>query len=144
MRSFHLLRGALVVACTMPILVGSSALANHTPAHVDRSAANPPIDFPYALRVRGAQGTAILKVHVTYLGHADRAAVVQSTGDQDLDNVAAEGVLNWHYVPANQDGENVSDWAIVRVDFKIDTNAGAAPASPSRGPAPDLTPRGPH
>ena len=143
MRSMYLVSAAVVVAFAT-LFPQSPALANYTPAHVDRSAANPPIDFPYALRVRGAQGTAILKVHVSYLGHADQAAVVQSTGDKDLDNIAAEGVLNWHYVPANQDGESVSDWAFVRVDFKIDASAGAAPASPPPGPVPDRTPRGPH
>jgi protein TonB len=94
--------------------------------------------------MRGAQGTAVLRVHVSYLGRPDRVEVVQSTGDKDLDNVAAEGVLNWHYVPANADGVSVTDWALVRVDFKIDTSAGAAPSLPPPGPAPDKTPRAPH
>jgi len=140
----HLTRAAFAVALVTPFLMVLPAQGSDTPAHVDRAAANPPIDFPYALRVRGAQGTAILKVHVSSIGHPDRVAIVQSTGDKDLDNAAAEGVLNWHYVPANANGENVSDWAIVRVDFKIDANAGAPPPPPPAGPAPDTTPRGPH
>src|SRR5215472_1143208 len=129
MRSSHLVRAALVVAVAIPFLIGSPAAGNHTPAHVDQSVTNPPIDFPYALRVRGAQGTAILRVHVSYIGRADQVAIVRSSGDKDLDNAAAEGVLNWHYVPANTDGENVSDWALVRVDFKIDPTGAIAPAS---------------
>jgi outer membrane biosynthesis protein TonB len=83
-------------------------------------------------------------VHVTYVGHPDRVEIVHSTGDKDLDTVDAEGVLNWHYVPANENGERVTDWALVRVDFKIDANAGAAPPPPTPGAAPDATPRGPH
>lgn len=143
MRSMYL-ASAVVVVALATLFLQSSALANYTPAHVDRAAANPPIDFPYALRVRGTQGTAILRVHVSYIGHPDRVEIVQSTGDKDLDNVAAEGVLNWHYIPANDNGESVTDWALVRVDFKIDASAGPAPPSPPPGPAPDGTPRGPH
>jgi TonB family protein len=120
-------RAALVVAVAIPFLIGSPASGNYTPAHVDQSVANQPIDFPYDLRVRGVEGSAILKVHVSYLGHPDQVQIVQSTGDKDLDAVAESGVLNWHYVAANRDGENVSDWAVVRVDFKIDRSVAPPP-----------------
>ncbi len=144
MKSMHLPRAALAAVFVVPFVMLLPAKGSDTPAHVDRAAANPPIDFPYALRVRGAQGTAILRVHVTYIGRPDRVEVLHSTGDKDLDNVAAEGVLNWHYVPANANGESVTDWATVRVDFKIDTSAGAAPPAPPTGPARDSMRRGPH
>lgn len=140
LRTMRLL--AFITAAATALFIASPASANYTPAHVDRNAANPPIDFPYDLRVRGAQGTAVLKVHVSYLGHADQVAIVKSTGDKDLDTVAAQGVLAWHYVPANADGENVSDWAIVRVDFKIDPTGAVVP--PPSSPPPDHMPRGPH
>lgn len=94
-----------------------------TPAHVDTTRPNPPIPYPVGALHDRATGTVLMKVHVQYNGRAIGVGVLQSSGNKDLDNAAADGVMNWHYVPATEGGETVTDWAAVRVTFTLPPDA---------------------
>ena len=121
------LAGIVAAAACLAPAYGSAA---NTPAHVDTSQPNPPVPYPPELQRQGAVGSVILRVHVNADGTPVGAQIVRSSGNADLDDAAAGGVLGWHYVPAVQDGESVTDWALVRVDYKLST-----PPPPATPPA---------
>ena len=53
--------------------------------------------------------------------------ISKSSGFEDLDKAAIQGVLNWRYIPAIKDGDTVSDWTTVKVEFALPR----LPAQPS-------------
>ena len=61
----------------------------------------------------------LVDVYVHPNGRASKVKVSRSSGFEDLDNAAVEGVLNWRYLPAIRDGETVSDWTTVKIVFQL-------------------------
>ena len=121
-----LVAGACIFVVTA---VATPGYSETTPAHVDTSAANGAVDYPTWLQDKGVQGTVVMQVRVTYSGRPTDVKFVQSTGNSDLDLAAENGVMNWHYIPASEDGEPVTDWATVRIDFKLPAPSVPAPSS---------------
>lgn len=102
------------------LLLGGTAVAQaDSPPHVDHSQANPPPTYPAAAQDAGEQGDVVLGIYVGANGHPTKLHLIQSSGYKDLDLAAAEGVLNWHYVPANRDGDPVSDWMPLTVHYEL-------------------------
>ncbi len=118
--------GALALMLTLGS--ATTCLAN-SPAKVDRSQPTPAPAYPDAAQDAGEQGDVLLDVYVSSGGHIRKFRLNQSSGYSDLDNAAAEAVMNWHFVPAVEDGDTVSSWTTVKIHFELPKAAQATPAS---------------
>ena len=111
-------RGLASLALAASVALSGSAVAAtnyHGRAHVDLAANNAPVSYPAAAQRSGRQGLVRMLVHVSEAGVPTRVQVVKSSGHEDLDDAAAAGVLQWHYIPATYG----SDWADVQVEYKL-------------------------
>ncbi|MBI3676590.1 MAG: energy transducer TonB [Proteobacteria bacterium] len=95
--------------------------ASYEPPKVDRSKLTPPPTYPPAAQWSGEQGTTTIKLRITSSGRAVRLGVERSSGFADLDNAAVAAVLEWHYLPAMRNGESVSDWMTIDINFRLPT-----------------------
>jgi TonB family protein len=77
------------------------------------------VNYPMDLQRAGKEGTVSIQVYVLESGRVQRARLVQSSGDDDLDNAAVASVMSWKFNPAVRGGDTVSDWATVRVVYKV-------------------------
>ncbi len=132
-------RGALTVLLLgAGLMLSSGAFADEgtVPARVDSTKPNAQPAYPDGAQANGEQGTVIVDVYVNSNGRPTKARIVRSTGFNDLDNAALEGVLNWRFVPAERAGETVSDWTKVQIDFQLPQAPGMTPVSlPGQPPA---------
>jgi protein TonB len=96
---------------------------------VDLTQPHPQPAYPDSAQLNGEQGSVLVDVYVHPNGRAAKVKVSRSSGFEDLDNAAVEGVLNWRYVPAMRDGDTVSDWATVKIDFQLPQPAAPAPSN---------------
>lgn len=108
------------VAITALLLVSMPAMANGEtrPAQIDTSKPHDQV-YPKTAQVSGEQGDIYLKIYVHANGKADRVTIAKSSGFPDLDNAAIESALNWHYLPATQNGDTTSDWMMVRIVYQL-------------------------
>jgi len=120
-KSWRILRNSSLcaVASCMTVLGAHSALASESPPSVDISRPHPQPAYPDSAQLNGEQGTVLVDVYVHPNGRASKVKVSRSSGFEDLDNAAIEGVLNWRYLPAIRDGETVSDWTTVKIEFQL-------------------------
>ena len=111
-----LLIGTLAAGCAsiLPAQAGVDG-----PPRLDTSVPNTPPPYPDAAQNNGEEGTILVDVYVRSSGKALRAKVSKSSGFDDLDTAAVQGVLNWHYLPAMRDGDTVSDWTTVKVVYQL-------------------------
>ena len=100
-------------------VAGASALAQDAAPRLDTTYPNRQPPYPDAAQVNGEQGNVVLSVNVNSSGRVRGVKLVQSSGFDDLDNAAIEGVLNWRYIPATVGGDTVSSWAQVTITFQL-------------------------
>lgn len=105
------------------------ARADESPPHVDMSQPHPQPPYPDSALAGGEQGTVLVDLYVRPNGTIEKYKVARSSGFGDLDDAAVEGVLNWHFVPAVQNGDPVSDWTTVKIVFELPQPPAAQPAS---------------
>lgn len=60
--------------------------------------------YPVAALQAGVEGNTILSFHITPQGDVTDITVLNSSGNQSLDDVSIACAKNWHYRPAMQDG----------------------------------------
>ena len=104
---------AFCFAISLPAIAGDTR-----PAQIDTSRPHDQV-YPRGAQVSGEQGDIYLKIYVHANGKADRITVAKSSGYSDLDNAAIESALNWHYVPATQNGDAVADWMMVHIVYQL-------------------------
>lgn len=80
---------------------------------------NPAPGYPPLSRRLGEQGRVLLRVHVAAGGTAREVVVHQSSGHPRLDEVAANTVRLWKFIPARQGGQPVDAWVIVPITFSL-------------------------
>jgi protein TonB len=81
---------------------------------------NPKPSYPPLSRRLGEAGTVRLNILVNPNGSIARLELVQSSGYPRLDQSAIETVQSsWKFEPARQDGEPVSAWVIVPIQFTL-------------------------
>lgn len=112
---------AVMLATTMTLAFPVVAEANETSAHVDLSAPHDQPPYPDGAQTSGEQGVVFVDVLVRPTGRPAKIRVSQSSGFTDLDNAAVQGVLNWRFVPALQDGDPVSEWTTVKIVYQLPT-----------------------
>ena len=88
------------------------------PAIIDSTKGNnkPPI-YPVAARLKGIEGSVLLRVFVDRLGRPLKVVVAKSSNFRSLDKAAVLAVKTWSFVPAKRHGHNVS--AIVSVPIRF-------------------------
>ncbi|HTT85569.1 MAG TPA: energy transducer TonB [Rhizomicrobium sp.] len=113
--------------CCAAMLGPEAAQAADTPAHVDSSKPNADPIYPDSARAAGEQGTILIDVLIRSDGRLSKFRVAQSSGYGDLDDAAVQSVLNWHFAPATRDGDPVTDWTTVKVEYRLPQSAAATP-----------------
>jgi TonB family protein len=108
-------RGLLVVV----FCLGAATLARAEDAgrHLDPAFPNYQPPYPDAAQVNGEQGDVGLKVRVNQNGLVRNIEIEKTSGFDDLDNAAIEGVLRWHYLPS----ERWSSWEHVTIAYRLPT-----------------------
>jgi protein TonB len=72
--------------------------------------------YPRTARLRGAEGTTLLRVYVEGTGRVDEVEVARSAGHADLDRAALEAVRRWRFEPL-RDPSGL--WVLVPVEFHL-------------------------
>jgi protein TonB len=88
----------------------SNALASGDgviPASPDNRHRNRPPPYPDSAALRGEHGAVTLLIHISPLGVAAGADVMESSGHASLDDAALQAVRSWRFVPAVKDGQPV-------------------------------------
>lgn len=80
---------------------------------------NPAPAYPRLSRRMGEEGRVLLRVQVSTAGTPAQVELQQSSGFPRLDEVAAETVRLWKFVPARQGGRPVEAWVIVPILFSL-------------------------
>lgn len=103
----------------------------NSPARIDPAYPHAQPPYPDSAQTNGEQGTIVLDVYVRTNGKPGKVKVSQSSGFEDLDTAAIEGVANWRFVPALRDGDQVADWTTVKIVYQFPTMAPAPASAPS-------------
>ncbi len=98
------------------IVLGDSVI----PASPDDHARNRPPVYPIEASRRGQQGTVTLLIHVSPLGVAVGADVLQSSGHTLLDRAAQDAVMTWRFRPAVRNGAPVPFDMAMRFIFALE------------------------
>lgn len=80
---------------------------------------NPRIDYPFLANVRGVEGRVTVRVEVLANGHPGKMWLKQSSGSGILDQNAQEQLKQWRFVPARKNGQPVSAWIDVPVQYRL-------------------------
>ena len=80
---------------------------------------NPRIDYPFLANVRGVEGRVTVRVEVLPNGHPGKMWLKQSSGSGILDQNAQEQLKQWRFVPARKNGQPVSAWIDVPVQYRL-------------------------
>jgi len=75
--------------------------------------------YPLAARQARAEGTTLLRVHISTDGNIDDVQVQRSAGHAALDRAAAEAVRQWRFEPARNGSVAVAVWVVVPVEFRL-------------------------
>jgi protein TonB len=134
----HSIRTIATFVSVLLLAVGAAAQAANaelnSPPKVDTSYPNRQPVYPDSAQANGEMGTVMVDVLVRPSGKPARVKVSRSSGYYDLDTAAIEGVLNWRFVPALRDGEQVSDWMTVKIVYQPPTMAPAPAPTPVKNP----------
>ena len=76
-------------------------------------------EYPGEARRAKAQGTTLLRVHVTSGGSVDQVEVERSAGHASLDQSAAQTVSRWRFEPASNAAGPVAVWVVIPVNFTL-------------------------
>lgn len=84
--------------------------------------------YPESAQAGGEQGEVIVGVFIgSDGGRPQKYRVDHSSGYTDLDLAAIQSVLNWRFLPGNQNGSTVADWMEVKVVYNLPPAPAATP-----------------
>jgi len=66
-----------------------------------------------------AEGTTLLRVHITTEGRVDDVQVERSAGHAALDRAASEAIRKWRFEPARRGSAAVATWVVIPVEFRL-------------------------
>jgi len=78
--------------------------------------------YPAEARRANAEGTTLLRVHITADGGIDDIQVERSAGHAALDQAAANAVRKWRFEPARKGSVAVAVWVVIPVQFRLERN----------------------
>lgn len=79
-----------------------------------------PVEYPLDLWDADVEGQTLLRVRVTDRGSVDSVEVLESSGYPAFDSAAVAGARQLRYSPARRDGQRLTVWAKVPVQFSKD------------------------
>lgn len=91
-----------------------------------------PFRYPVPQWDAGEEGDVVLMVHVTAMGSADTAYVVDGSGEPAFHRAALAGVKKLMFAPARRGDERVAAWVRLPVRFSM---SGGPEATDAQGPA---------
>ena len=103
----------VTIAGLLAGLVSFAAQANSGPM-VDPAFPHPQPPYPEGAQLSGEQGTVVIDLLVSESGRPMRARIKQSSGFDDLDTAALQGVMNWRFLQ----GSN-TDWTSVKIVYQL-------------------------
>lgn len=124
-----------VLTCLLAMTPAIADSPGNSEPRIDVNFPNPQPPYPDAAQINGEQGKVVLDVRVLASGHVRSVRIAQSSGFDDLDNAAIEGVLRWHFVPAHRDGDTASEWTKVTIDFRLPSALPPVAPQPHPGPS---------
>jgi protein TonB len=131
-------RNIATFVCGLLLAGGAAAQAANgtlnSPPRIDTSYPNQQPPYPDTAQINGEMGTVLVDVLVRPSGKPAKFKISQSSGYQDLDTAAIEGVLNWRFIPALRDGEQVSDWTTVKIVYQPPAMTPAPAPMPVKNP----------
>jgi len=80
---------------------------------------NRPPSYPRVARLRGQEGTCIVRVMVLPDGTVGDVALVRSSGHDVLDKAALQAVKTWRFTAGTQDGKPVAMRVQVPITFRL-------------------------
>ena len=104
------------VSSEAPAVEESNAIILSSKGAENRLIHSVPPKYPAEARLRGAQGTIVLKTVVDENGKVASVRLVE--GNAALANSAIEAVKQWRYRPYVRDGKDLSFQTVVIVDFQ--------------------------
>ena len=75
------------------------------------------VEYPIELWDQNVEGISVLRMRVTYEGMVDKISVLESSGYPDFDSSAVRAAKEMRFSPATRDGEDISVWAQIPVEF---------------------------
>ncbi len=84
-----------------------------------RYAYSPKPEYPDGARREGKEGRVLLRVLVDAEGRSKSIQVTGSSGNEALDQSAAEAIKRWRFSPARYGDEPVASWVRIPIDFRL-------------------------
>ena len=80
---------------------------------------NPSPSYPALSRRNGEAGKVMLRVQVSSDGRPQQIELQRSSGFNRLDDAAMAAVRQWRFIPAKRGEENLTEWVLVPLVFKL-------------------------
>jgi protein TonB len=80
---------------------------------------NEPPVYPFVAWRRGIEGTVVVLLEVNRDGNVTAARLLESSGNQSLDDAAVKKLATWHFTPATRDGVAVAAVLRQSVVFRL-------------------------
>jgi len=80
---------------------------------------NPSPSYPALSRRNGEAGKVMLRVQVSSDGRPQQIELQRSSGFSRLDDAAMTAVRQWRFIPAKRGDENLTEWVLVPLVFKL-------------------------
>ena len=118
-------KASSATSSTTSALASSANSLGQTSATVELPASdaaylnNPLPVYPPLSKRLGEQGQVLVKVLISAQGHAQQAAIAQSSGFKRLDDAALNAVQSWRFVPGKRGGVPQAMWFNVPVEFGL-------------------------
>jgi TonB family protein len=77
-----------------------------------------PFLYPAHLWRYDVEGEVVLRIHITAAGTVDSVELKESSGSEELDEIALRGARELEYHPALKGEDPVATWALLPVRFK--------------------------
>jgi protein TonB len=102
-----------------PLSVAAVPVPNAAPTPTLRGGYQRRPTYPHRARLRGAEGTTLLRVWVESSGRVGAVELERSAGDGDLDAAAAKAVRDWRFEPLHASHDPSGLWVLVPVEFHL-------------------------
>ncbi len=78
-------------------------------------------EYPQTARIKGIEGTVVVKIEVLPTGKAGAIEIVASSGSDDLDRAALDAVKLWRFIPAKDQnsGQPITCYTSVPIVFRL-------------------------
>lgn len=83
---------------------------------------NPAFQYPILANIQGVSGKLIVRVQVMEDGSPGQILLKKSSGNGMLDRDAKEQIARWQFTPARKNGQAVTAWVDIPVEYRLSDN----------------------